>query len=357
MAGLKITDNLDLVKATLSNEPRKKFEETMRLTDYTLGRLFFEDAKMVIGSGKSRKWKIRLRQSNTTRFTRPYNITPNLKFNVMEEAEINWRFLESKGLYDSREEDFNRGEDELISYVDTIESGMWEEAADFLDQNLLKAPISVDDDESLLGLLYWGPKAATGTTSDDFTFGGTTIVYQDGSTGTTAAGIDANDANNTRWTPGVGTYARIDGGFLRLLRQAITRTNFKLLPQLKGTPVKGSGKNILLCGHTTADLMEELLNANDPSGNDPMKVTSETGTLRTMPIMRVPMFDDQGYSDSVIGVNTRHIYGIAMSGRWMKRTTFKHGENPNIIVDQIDSCGQLECNNRRNGIWHLHNAW
>lgn len=351
--GLPIEDNLDLVIATLDEDPKHKYEETMALPEYALYRTFFQNAKESSSGGKSHRQRVRLRMSNTFQFVRPYQITANNKVNVMETAQAYWRMTEFKRMYDVREDDFNGGPEEIIDHVDVMESAMWEDGIDGLDAALCRCPENSSDDLSFNGLPYCLSAVDSGTEDPDGGFNGQTVVYADGSTGTTIFNIDASLASNSRWRNFCGTYRRMDIGFMRLLRAAITRTNFKMLPQLKGKSFKSDGSWMLMSGQATADSIEELMGANDPSGNDPMKVTTGTGRLRGLQIERVPRFDTEGLEDDVFGVYTKHIFGMQLRKQFLKRSTWKSADNPNIVFDQIDSTLQMFTNNRRHGGFRL----
>lgn len=355
MPGVATDSILDLVKSTLVEEPRMKFAETMGQTDYPLIRIFFEDAREKISSGRGLQWNLRLRTNGSFKFVRMFQTTANNWVNVMGKAFANWAMQEAKIFFDERMDEFNSGQPEqLYDLIESQESAMYEDQVAGIDQALAVAPNNAADDLAYLGLPYWLPPLGTGVSAPTGGFLGTTAYFRDGSSTSLIGGLDASDPLNERHKSYAHTYnGRVDASFYEALRRCFTRTDFKMLDQLKGKTRRGSGQRYVLAGHDLSDQIEKYANAHDPQGNDPMRLKLDAITIRGVKPIRVPVFDAL-WPTSVFGCYTKHLYGCVHKTRWMKRRTFTHGENPNLIISQVDSTSQLICDDRQKAGFHLH---
>lgn len=359
--GLKISGGvapkslLDLVDATLDEQPRMKFTETMGLTDYPLIRLFFDTYREKITSGIGLTWSLRLRTNGSFQFVRLFQITANNQVQVMGRASAIWAMFEGKMIIDERQDDFNSGQPEqLYDMITAHESAMYEDVIAGIDTSCGQAPNNISDDLSLLGLPYWLPPLGTGLTAPTGAFSGNTAYFRDGSSTTLIGGLDASDALNERHKSYVHTWSgRVDALFYEALRRCMTRTNFKMLPELKGKTRRGAGQRNLLAGHDISDAIERYANANDPQGADPMRFQNDSITIRGVKPIRVPIFDSL-WPTSVFGTYSKHIFGNVHKTRWMKRRTYEHGDNPNVVITQLDGTCQITCDDRQKAGFHLH---
>jgi len=355
MPGVAPSSILDLVKSTLVEEPRMKFAETMAQTDYPLIRIFFEEAREKISSGRGLQWNMRLRTNGSFKFVRMYQITPNNYVNVMGKASMEWTMQEMKLFFDERQEEFNSGQPEqLYDHIESQESAMYEDGVSGIDAALAQAPNFLGDDLSYAGIPYWLPPAATGTAAPTGGFTGTTAYFRDGTSTSLIGGLDASDPLNERHKSYIHTWGgRVDSSFYEALRRCMTRTDFKMLDQLKGKTRRSGGQRYLLAGHDLSDQIEKYANAHDPQGQDPMRMKLDAITIRGVKPIRVPTFDAL-WPTSVIGCWTKHLYACVHKNRWMKRRTYPHGENPNLIISQVDCTSQMICDDRQKAGFHLH---
>lgn len=355
MPGVEIDSILDLVKSTLVEEPRMKFAETMGQTDYPLVRVFMENAKEKVSSGRGLQWNMRMRTNGSFKAVLLYETTPNNFVNVMEKASAFWMMDEGKLVFDERQEEFNSGQpEELYDHIESQESAMYEDVVSGKDRLIALAPLNANDRRSILGIPYWLPPLTAGLTAPTGGFSGTTATFRDGSTTTLIGGLDASDPLNERHKSYVHTYnGRVDQSFYDALRRCFTRTDFKMLDQLKGKTRRSGGQRNLLAGHDLSDQIEKYANAHDPQGQDPMRLKLDAITIRGVKPIRVPTFDAL-WPTTLWGTYSKHLYGCVHKTRWMKRRTFTHGENPNIHISQLDSTCQMICDDRQKAGFCLH---
>jgi hypothetical protein len=128
-----------------------------------------------------------------------------------------------------------------------------------IEERSWKTPTSSTDDLYPYGVPYYLNLMGTGTTTDGFV--GQTIVYQDATTGTSCANIDAS--TYSKWRNWAALYTNIDNAMLKTFRKAFLKTRFKAPINIKDP---GQGRNaqkrIYSDFDTVCDLMD-LVDAKD----------------------------------------------------------------------------------------------
>jgi hypothetical protein len=221
-------------------------------------------------------------------------------------------------------------------------------------------PTQADTDQ-ILGIGAWLSPCGTTTsslyvTATDTTggFNGIVLRSEDGGSSNTVAGIDSSDVANSRWRNFCATHGgTMNSTLVQQIVRALTRTDFKTLPEQEGKSLRRTGKTALLMGHTFADQYEAIVNSGpdwlngDAAGKTNIKI-------RSVPVVRVPVFDNYSHLP-VFGVNTKHLYGRTLAGYWMKKYPFQSDrDSMHTFTSAILGQCQLVCDNRRNAGFQIH---
>lgn len=378
LAGLSIGSITDLVVGTRPQAPKNRYSNTQALTDFPLVRLFFKDNKEIIDGGagfsptgspsgssvtaaqSTYEERVRLRDSAAFTWIRPYATTPNVLTQLMGLAAGTIAFFQEHFLFDKFDKAMNSGKERIYNELDARRDG----CAASIHNNLELAiasptqPVSgpSSDFRGLFGIISTtGVGVASDTVGD---FNGQQIVNADGTTTSTILGIDASNVDNQRWRNWNANY----GGTLNLpaldtMRRGMTRTNFTALDEFKvegGHP--GAGKRVILMGHGNADEYEKLTNA----GPD-WKIEGATGdvnratqyTFRGVTLVRTPAFDQISFAP-IVGLWTKHVFGISIGGLWMtEEDPVNHMNSTSTFRVDLNSSAMLFCTDRRAGAWVL----
>jgi len=203
--------------------------------------------------------------------------------------------------------------------------GLWS-LADLIEEKFWKTPTSSSDDLYPYGVPYYlNMLDADSTTAG---FNGQTIRYQNGTTGTSCAGIDA--AVETKWKNYAAAYTKVDNALLKTFRKAFLLTKFKA-PQFINDPQnKRNAAKRIYCDADTAvalqelaDLRDDFHRGNDVLGNIKMGDDSVV-RINRLPVIYINQLD--GVTDPVTSDATAPLYCIDFSkfipvvqdGYWME---------------------------------------
>jgi hypothetical protein len=357
MPGVSIDALRDLIIGTRPKQPKKKFSETAALTAYALMKLFFGEAREKFGGGKSFQALVRVRAKGTFRWVGLYESTPNNQEDLMVQLDTPWCHWEEKFHVDTKEEQLNGGEEQVVELLDVRRSGVYESIANGIENVLPTSAPSATDTRQLRGIFYYLRPLEAGSVDPVGGFNGKTIRFANGDTSTTMSGQDAALAANERLRSFVGTYSgEVTPITARLIRRAMKRTNFEALPELTGKSLRQGGRRVVLMGHGRSDELEDLAqNGPDDIKGDIMSVGAEGGLkIRGIKVILAPAFD--GISmNPIAGVWTKHLYGATLADEWMReRKPVNDRGAPDVLTTKVGGTGMLTCDNPREAGWLIH---
>lgn len=362
----------DLVSNTRPKHPKNKYTQTQGLTDYPLMRMFFKENKELIDGGAgysvpagsttalnaSYETSVRLRDSAAFEWIRPYSVSANVLTQLMGLASAPMAFFREHFLFDKLEKAMNSGEGKMVDTLDSRRDGCAASIHSNLEAAIARStqPVSgpSSDFRGLFGILSTTSLNASSDTTGDFN--GSQIVNSDGTTTSTILGIDASNVDNQRWRNWCANYSgTLNLPALDTARRGMTRTNFMALDEFKGQGIRSTeGKRVILMGHANADEYEKLTNA----GPD-WKISGATGdinratqyTFRGVDIVRTPVFDQISFAP-IVGVWTKHVYGLNIGGIWMdEQDPQTHMQSSTTYRVDLVSSAMLFCDDRRAGGW------
>ena len=202
------------------------------------------------------------------------------------------------------------------------------------------------------------------TTGGDFL--GQTIRFQDGSTSTTCAGLDAS--SNARWRNYAATYTAINAAFIDTFRIAFLRTRFKAPINVPDPSSESANSKRIYAGFQAVSEIMRLADSKDDNhtGKDIMSNVrmdpSGYAMINRLPVV-YPGVELDGVTDPVTSTATDPVYCIdfsffkpvTMADDWM------HEEEPMTDRRQhtaytifLDGSHNNLCTNRRRAGFVIH---
>jgi hypothetical protein len=243
--------------------------------------------------------------------------------------------------------------------------GSWA-LADLIESRSWLTPTSATDSLYPYGVPYYLNHMTSGSSTDGFV--GQTITYQDGTTGTTCANIDAS--TSTKWRNYVALYTNINNAFIKKVRLAMMYTKFKP-PVILDDPSqveRTAQKRFYSDFNTVAELMD-LADAKDDrhSGKEVLGglVVDDGGLVMLNRLPVVPIAQLEGVTDPASGTATAPIYCVDFSyfvpfvhdGYWMIESPPMTDRTQHTAYTVfLDGAHQNLCTNRRRAGFVLHKS-
>jgi len=339
---------IDLLATTLKDLPKQTFEVAWTNQDYEFCRIYQEDRQQVDG-GTSIKRNVMLNPSGNAAYRRLFDTDQPTVGNVQHEIDVPWTQIGTNYSWDVVE--ILRNKNSAKGYINLMESrrtdGLWS-LADLIEERGWKTPTSSTDKLYPYGVSYYlNMLAAGGTTAG---FNGQTIRYQDGSTGTVCAGIDAS--TESKWRNYAATYNKVDNALLRTLRRAILATRFRppLFIKSPGDDAVGTRRmyanldiNVEL--QDLADKRDDSSQPKDLAGKSLIDIEG-TCYFNRIPVQYIPNLDDVDY-DPIYTVDFKKFVPFVQEGFWMEEgkpmtdrlqhttfTVFLDGSHNNLCLNR-----------------------
>lgn len=362
---IKQSDLADFIMGTLNDMDKQHFEVAWDNQDYEFCRIYNNESIKIDGGEKIER-EIMLDELGNAHYRRPYD-TDNPKIgNVMHKIEVAWTQLGTDYSWD--EFIIRRNRNNAKKIFDLLQTkrieGKWS-LANLIENRAWKTPTNSSDDLYPYGVPYYLRLMDSGSTTDGFV--GKTISYQDGTTGTTCASIDANVEN--KWRNYAALYSAVDNAMLTTFRLAFMKTNFKAPLFIKDPSNKRTAqKRIYTDFERTAQLMD-LADAKDDnhSGKEVMgKMVVNDGALvyvNRLPVVPVPQLEDYAdpYTSAAVApifcVDFKYFQPVVHEGYWMRETNPMNdrGQHTTFTVF-LDGAHQNLCTNVRSLGFVLHKA-
>lgn len=239
--GMTLAQMTNVVKAALP-KVKKGFSETQKLNRFVAQREFIADAESKTPIGGTFGWTLRLRSATgSTQALRAYQAVGFSKGFYNERAQVSFVNLTNTAMvFDRIEMGYNSASPEkLYDIVDEAYSASREDMAVRNEAIIFGRRDNASDDTAPSGLMELFPP--TCDTSGVFTadpvggWNGVTIVYGDGSVGTTYANIDASPIANERHRSWCASHQGVmDESLALLIKRAQDELNFDPIDDLKG---------------------------------------------------------------------------------------------------------------------------
>jgi hypothetical protein len=361
---VKNADLADLIATTLNDLPKQQFEVAWTNQKYIACRIYQND-RMVIDGGNQIERKIMLSNTGAAHYRRMYEVDNPQIGQVMSTIKVPWTQLSTDYSWDKFE--ILRNKNSAKGFVNLMKTkridGLWS-LADLIEERFWKTPTNVSDDLYPYGVPYYLRMLDADAVTAGFN--AKTIRYQDGTTGTVCAGIDAN--TEAMWRNYAGVYSAVDNALLKSIRLAIMYTQFELPPLIADpSNTVARAKGIYTDFDTAAQLMD-LADAKDDrhTGGEVLgNIKTKDGgvTVNGLPVVYVPQLN--GVTDIVTSDVTAPIYCIDFSqfvpyvhdGYWMEESEpmFDRGQHTTFTVFVDGAHNNLLLNSRKVG-FVMHKA-
>jgi len=364
MAAVKNADLADLIATTLSDLPKQEFEVEWNNQDYEFSRIYQKDS-IVIDGGTDIKRKLMLDNTGAARYRRLYDTDEPKVGDVMTTITVPWTQISTDYSWDELEILHNKND--AKGFVDLLKTrridGKWS-LADLIENRGWMTPTNATDDLFPYGVPYYLNLLDNGITSTG-DFIAKTVRYQDTTTGTSVAGLDANASGNSKWKNYAFTYVNIDNLFLKNTRKAFIKTRFKAPMTINDPADKRSLQKRVYAKSDTVVALQELLDAKDDN-HKPIDLmggvlsrTQSSVLLNGIPVIFIPQLDD-GADPSVsfnpiFCVDFSKFVPIVHAGYWMeeKEPMTDRGQHTTFTVFLDGAHNNLVTSRRKLG-WVAH---
>lgn len=353
----------DLISLTLPDLPKQTFEVGWENPDYESARIYQKD-RMIIDGGENIQRKIMLDESGNAHYRNYYDTDEPTVGDVMSTITVPWCQLSTDYSWDQLE--ILHQKNNVKGFISLMKSrrieGLWS-LAKLIEKRLWMAPTSATDNKYPFGVpYYFNVKDADGTvnTSVNGAFNGATIDYENGTTGTSCAGIDAS--TEAKWRNWTALYSNIDNALLKSFRLAFMNTRFKV-PMYINDPAnkRNAAKRIYTNFENVAELMELADQRDDNhSGKDVLgNLRMDEGGLvyiNRLPVVPIYELNDADY-DPIYCIDFDKFQPIIHDGYWMEegQPMTDKGQHTALTVF-LDCAHQNLLTNRRAAGFVMHKA-
>ena len=357
MAGIANADLIDLIATTLPQLPEQYFEVTWTNNDYEACRIYQRD-RMEVDGGTSIKRKVMFSPTGNARYRRLFDTDDPAVSDVMSEIDVPWCQIGTHYSWDILE--IKRNSNSARGFIRLLETrridGLWS-LADLIEERFWKTPESSTDDLNPYGVPYYLNMLDKASTTAGFL--GRRVVFQDGSTSVTCAGISADTED--KWKNWAATYASVNNALLEAFRLAFTRTKFKA-PLIINDPAQArNAAKRVYCNADTIVKLQVLADARDDfhRGKDVLgNIRIDDGAtvyLNRLPVVYINQLDgvtglETGYTnetDPIYCVDFEKFIPYVQDGYWMEEsepmtdrtqhttfTVFLDGSHNNLCVNR-----------------------
>jgi hypothetical protein len=361
----------DLVQNTLNNLPwNGQWELCLNQPDYPICAVLNDDHIKSEGGKSIQKNAVLNYNFNQANNRTLYQTDAPASPQMMNTIIVPWAFVGTNWSYDKNELAMNAGS--KSGFIDLIEQKRVDsmvQLAELYEADGWATPISAGDTVTPLGIPYYLPFANNGFVGNGFS--GTQIRYQNGTTGTIAAGIDA--AVQPKWASFVGTYTKVDNSLIRLIRSATRKTNFKFPKMVKNPGMDFSRVDNDMGLYASEAIVTELedfayknsdYTGPESSLNGRIGFTSEGVSFSGVPLRYAPFLDTETVVNTAgATINPASLYMVrwgaiqptVLNEMWnVESVSAITPTQHQVISCFLDSTYNLVIRNRRSAGWHVH---
>ena len=354
--GVKNSELTDLLTMTLPDLPDQEFEVMWDNQDYEFTRIY-QNERMDVDGGSQIERKVMFDQTGNARYRRLYDTDEPGVSDVMKTIVVPWTQIGTHYSWDKVEILRNRNSAKgFIRLLDTRRvDGLWS-LAELIEDRAWKTPTNATDTLYPYGVPYYLNQltAAQVTAGVKADFAGITIDYQDGTTGTICAGIDAN--TEAKWRNYAALYDAIDNSLLKTYRIAFMKTKFKA-PIIINDP--SNTRVAMKRTYANSDIVAQLMDFADQkddnhSGKDVMgNLRVDDGGmvfLNRIPVVFIPQLEGVA-NDPIYTIDYAKFRPVVQEGYWMDEgepitsrdmhtvfTIFLDGSHNNLVINRR-TCG------------------
>lgn len=355
----------DLLQTTLEDLPSQEFEVMWDNPEYEFCRIY-QNERVEIDGGTAISRRVMLDHNGAARYRRLYDTDEPTVNDVMRTITIPWCQIGTNYSWDKLE--IMRNANSAKGFIRLMDSrridGLWS-LADLIEERAWKTPTNATDDLYPYGVPYYLNMLDADETTDGFE--GQTIRYQDGTTGTVCAGLDA--AANEKWKNYAALYSDVDASMIDTFRIAFMRTKFKAPINVKDPADGRVAAKRCYAGYELISKLMRLADEKDDnhSGKDIMSnLRVDDGgnvMVNRLPVVYVSELD--GVTDPVTGTATDPLYCIDFSkfipvvqdGYWMiESEPMTDRRQHTTFTVFLDGSHNNLCLNRRKAGFVIHKA-
>lgn len=355
---------LDLAKLSMNHMPRANITRLFQTRKYAVleGLLVTPSGKLDIDGGEyGVEQRLEVADNNNARGNRLYGTSTYKQVDVVRVKITPWIIDENTWSFDSREISRNRGSARIVNIMDTKQQACLRDLIERLEAQLLGTPVTLSDDLSHNGLLFWCRGLNTGKIQPEGGYNGIYAPLGDGTlTPQLSRGnlsCDASDPTNTRLRGWGFTY---DGTYTPLLarqiRQAIDQSTWETPFFISG--VKGQDTRRIsqfriywpeAIGHSYADAVNQ--GPDDRDGN----ISPFYGDLKFGPAatVKTPKLNNVA-NLPILGVDHSVTKLKVIQGEWLAESeSITDGDQPTVAKKLIWCQSTVDCDDvRRNFCGH-----
>jgi len=350
--GISNSQLKDLITSTLEDLPKQQFEVMWTNNDYEFCRIYQQD-RMVIDGGTSIVRKVMLDHSGAAHYRRMYDTDTPAVSNVIKTITVPWTQLSTDYSWDKLE--ILRNKNSVKGFLSLMKvrrtDGLWS-LADLIEERAWLTPTSATDDLYPYGVPYYLNMLNSGVTTAGFS--GQTIRYQDATTGTICAGIDAS--TEAKWRNYADVYVNVNNDLLRKMRTACMVTKFKPPSFINSPGNDAIGKRRMYAGLEVNVALQDLASKNDDASTPKEmagKILADTGGVvmfNRIPVQYITQLNDASYSP-IYCIDFDKFIPYVQDGFWMEEsepmieksqhttaTVFLDGSHNNLCTNR-KTCG------------------
>lgn len=357
--GVAMEDHLDLLRTTLADLPKNKWETMWTYQRYEFNRIFAEK-KVVIDGGTSVKRNVVLDHTGQAKFRQMFDVDAVNVAHVHKQIDVPWTQLSTQYAWDEGELMTQKNSAKgYISLIKTrVADSLWA-WADLIEERGWQTPTSATDNLYPYGVPYYLNKLLTGVADG---FNGYSITYGDASTGTTCAGI--NGLTEPKWRNYAGTYTTVDNSLLKKFRKAFRLTRFFPPRFVPNAGADAETDRMVYCGGDEYDAVCDLLDKRDDRhtpvdlmGGVRVRI-NENGVpfVNGHPMVYIPYLDDDS-TDPFYAVDWSKMRVVVQDGYWMEeKAPMRSPTQHTVAVVYVDGRCCILCINRKTAGFVLHHA-
>lgn len=371
--GVDASQLADLLATTLKDLPKGQFEVMWDSQNYKFCQIY-QDHRRAIDGGTSIQRNVILDRHGRAHYRRLFDTDQPTVDQSQFVINVPWTQIGTDYTWDVLE--ILRNKNSVKGFINLLESRrverMWD-LAELIEERGWLTPTSATDTLFPYGIPYYLNFLDNGSTTGGFH--GHTVRYQNGTTGTTVAGIDG--AAEPKWNNYADVYNRVDNSLLRKLRSAVRRTRFRPAPfvQKPGDDKVGSMIELYAADDVVTEL-EDLSDKRDDHTQPDFKATKDdlAGKMlhsfdgavyfNRMPVVYIPQLDGltvtAGGGESfapnpIYCVDWSKLQPVVQEGYWMVegKPMVDRGQHTTFTVFLDGSHNNL-CINRRTAGFVIH---
>lgn len=358
---IKDSDLADLIASTLNDLPKQEFEVAWTNQDYEFCRIY-QNERMVIDGGNQIERKVVFDPLGNAKYRRMYEIDEPKVGSVLHTIKVPWTQLSTDYSWDKFEILRNKNSAKGFINLMTVKrlEGLWS-LADLIEDRAWKTPTSATDDLYPYGVPYYlNMFNAAGSINSTAGFVGATVVFQDTTTSTICANIDASVEE--KWRNYAAVYTAVDNAMLKSFRRAFIATKFKA-PLFINDP--SNSRNAQKRVYTDIDTITELMDLADKkddnhTGKDVLgNLTVDDGGLcyiNRLPVVHTPQLDGASYTP-IYCIDFSKFIPVVHDGYWMEESEPKSDRSQHTTFTVfLDGAHNNLCTNRRQAGFVLHKS-